>query len=57
MLSEISSGNICACCLELGHFHLDVSNLQMQTHLVSKIMDQNSAVILQQLNCGKNGTD
>ena len=26
----------------------------MQTHLVSKIMDQNSAVILQQLNYGKN---
>ena len=50
MLSEFSSGHICAW---LVHFHLDGTNLQMQTHLVSKIMHQNLAIILRQLNYGK----
>ena len=54
MLSEFSSGHICACYDELGHFHLDDANLQMQTHLVSKIMHQNLAVILQQFKYSKN---
>ena len=36
MLSEFSSGHICACYQDLGHFHLDGANLQMQTHLVPK---------------------
>ena len=54
MLSGFSSGNNCACCSGLGHFHLDGANLQMQTHLVSKIMHQNLAVILRQLNYSNN---
>ena len=40
MLSEFSSGNICDCYYGLGHFHIDGVNLQMQTHLVSKITHQ-----------------
>ena len=50
MLSEFSSGNVCACYKGLGHFHLDGANVQMQTHLVPKIMQQNLAVILWQFN-------
>ena len=41
MLNEFSSGHICACTQGLGHFNLDGTNLQMQTHLVPKIMLQN----------------
>ena len=41
MLSEFSSGHISA-----WYFHLDGANVQMQTHLVPKIMHQNLAVIL-----------
>ena len=40
--------------LGLGHFHLDGANLQIQTHLVPKIMHQNIAIILQQFNYSKN---
>ena len=40
MISEFSSGHIYACYLGLGHFHLDSAYLQMQTHLVPKIMHQ-----------------
>ena len=36
MLSEFSSGHICACYQDLEHFNLDGANLQMQTHLVPK---------------------
>ena len=54
MLSEFSCGHICACYKGLGHFHLDGANLQMQTHLVCKMMHQNLAAILQQFNYGKN---
>ena len=48
MLGEFSSGHICACYQGLGHFHLDDANLQIQTHLVPKIMHKNFALILQQ---------
>ena len=54
MLSEFSSGHIWACYKGLGYFHLDGENLQIQTHLVSKIMHQNLAIILWQFNYGKN---
>ena len=54
MLSEFSSGHICACYWGLGHFHLDGANLQTQTHLVSKIIHQNLVIILWQFNYGKN---
>ena len=40
MLSEFLSGHIRACYQGLGHFHLDGAHLQMQTHLVPKIMHQ-----------------
>ena len=40
MLSEFSSGHICACYKGLGYFQLDGANLQMQTQLVPKIMHQ-----------------
>ena len=40
MLTEFSSGHICAYYSELGNFHLDGAFLQMQTHLVPKIMHQ-----------------
>ena len=50
MLSQFSS----ACYYGLGHFHIDGANLHMQTHLVSKIMHQNLAVILCQYNYSKN---
>ena len=40
MLSEFSSGHICACYAGLGHLNIYGVNLQMQTHLVSKIMHQ-----------------
>ena len=40
--------------LRVRHFHLDDTNIQMQTHLESKIMDKNLAVILRQFNYGKN---
>ena len=40
MLSEFSSGHICDCYKGLEHFHLDGAYLQMQTHLVPKIMHQ-----------------
>ena len=54
MLSEFSSGHICACYEGLGHFHLDGVNLQMQTHFVSKIMHQKYlAVFLGQSNYSK----
>ena len=46
MLSEFSSGHICACYLGLGHFHLDGANFQMQTHLVPKIMHKNSSIFM-----------
>ena len=48
MLSEFSSGQICACYLGLGHFHLYGANLQMQTHLVPKVIHQNLGIILWQ---------
>ena len=54
VLSGFSSGHTCACCSGLGHFDLVGVNLQMQTHLVSKIMHQNLAVILWQFNYSKN---
>ena len=38
MLSEFSSGHICACYQDLEHFNLDGANLQMQTHLVPKLI-------------------
>ena len=41
MLSEFSSGHICACYKGLGYFHLDGANLQLQSRLVPKIMHQN----------------
>ena len=34
MLSEFSSGHICACYSKLGQYNLDGANLQMQTYLV-----------------------
>ena len=40
MLSEFSSGHICACYYGLGHFNLDNANLQKQTNLVPQIMHQ-----------------
>ena len=40
--------------IRIRDFYLDGVNLQMQTHLVSKIMHQNFAVILQQFNNSKN---
>ena len=55
MLSEFSSGHICICYLGLGHFHLDGANLQMQTHLVPKIMHQKLKYLLQQLYYGQIG--
>ena len=54
IFSEFSSGHICAFHLGLGHFHLDGANLQMQTHLVPKIMHQNLAINLWQFNYSKN---
>ena len=39
--------------IRIRDFYLDGVNLQMQTHLVSKIMHQNLAIILQQFNYGK----
>ena len=53
MLSEVSSGHISTWFYGLGFFNLDGANLQMQTHLVSKIMHQNLAVKLWQFNYGK----
>ena len=54
MLGEFSSGHICACYKGLGHFHLTGGNLQMQTHLVPKIMHQFFSIILQHFNYDKN---
>ena len=36
-----------------GNFHIDGTNLSMQTPFVSAIMNQNIAVILQQFNMPK----
>ena len=46
MLSEFPSGRISACYEGLGHFQLDGANLQMQTHLVSKIMHKNGCIFM-----------
>ena len=47
MLSEFSSGHICACYSKLGQFHLDGANLQMQTYLMHQKWPYFMAVVFQ----------
>ena len=47
-------GHTCTCLYVLGYFHLDGTNLQLQTHFVPKIRCHNLAVILRQFNYGNN---
>ena len=41
VLSEFLSGQIYTSYTRLGHFHIEVANLQMETNFVPQIMHQN----------------